>query len=156
MKERAVEIRPMKAGDIDGVLAIEESVFPTPWPRECFEREIESGGMGLSWVALSDGAVVGYIVSWAVADELHIGNLAVTPRLRCFGTGTELVRRSLAAAVEHGIGFATLEVRASNEGATRLYERLGFRPVAMIRGYYPDNGEDAVVMMTALVRERGG
>ena len=67
--------------DVDGVLAIEESVFPTPWPRECFERETECAHGGLSWVALSDGAVVGYVVSWIVADELHIGNLAVAQDL---------------------------------------------------------------------------
>lgn len=155
MSERAVEIRAMAAGDIDGVLAIEESIFPTPWPRECFEREVDGGSEGLSWVALSGGVVTGYIVSWVVADELHIGNVAVALRLRRSGTGTELVRRSLAVAVERGVEFATLEVRASNAGAIRLYERFGFRPVAMMKSYYPDNGEDAVVMMAALAREGG-
>lgn len=153
--ERAVEIRAMAAGDLDAVLAIEESVFPTPWPRECFEREVEGGSPGLTWVAVSAGAVVGYIVAWEVADELHIGNLAVAPALRRSGVGTELVRRSLAAALESGAGFATLEVRASNEAAIRLYERFGFRPVAMMKRYYPDNGEDAIVMMAALASEDG-
>ena len=153
MSEWAVEIRAMAAGDIDGVLAIEESIFPTPWTRECFEREVEVGNEGLSWVALSGGIVIGYIVSWVVADELHIGNVAVDLRLRRSGTGTELVRRSLAVAGERGVEFATLEVRASNDGAIRLYERFGFKPVAMMKRYYPDNGEDAVVMLAALARE---
>ena len=58
-------------------------------------------------------------------------------------------------AVERGVEFATLEVRASNGAAIRLYERFGFRPVAMMKSYYPDNGEDAVVMMAALAREGG-
>ena len=40
----------------------------------------------------------------------------------------------------------TLEVRASNAGAIRLYESLGFRPSGMRRGYYTDNREDALIM----------
>ena len=111
---------------------------------------MEGEGRGLSWGALSEGTVVGYIVSWIVADELHIANLAVAEELRRSGTASELVRCSLAAAAVRGVRFATLEVRASNEGAMRLYERFGFKPVAMMKRYYPDNGEDAVVMMAVL------
>ena len=40
----------------------------------------------------------------------------------------------------------TLEVRVSNEGAIRLYERLGFEPRGIRRGYYTDNREDALIM----------
>lgn len=153
MGEREIEIRAMSSRDVDSVLAIEESIFPTPWPRECFEREAGSEQGGLSRVALSDGRVIGYVVSWIVADELHIGNLAVTKVRRGAGIGTELVRASLEEAVRQGVRFATLEVRASNDGAIRLYERFGFRQVAMMKRYYPDNGEDAVVMMAGLTTE---
>jgi ribosomal-protein-alanine N-acetyltransferase len=34
----------------------------------------------------------------------------------------------------------------SNEGAVKLYERLGFRAQGIRRGYYTDNREDAVIM----------
>jgi [ribosomal protein S18]-alanine N-acetyltransferase len=47
---------------------------------------------------------------------------------------------------ERGVECATLEVRASNEAAIRLYEGLGFVQSARRKGYYPDNREDAVVM----------
>ena len=40
----------------------------------------------------------------------------------------------------------TLEVRVSNDGAIRLYERLGFSPTGVRRGYYTDNREDALIM----------
>ena len=40
----------------------------------------------------------------------------------------------------------TLEVRVSNEGAIRLYEKLGFEPRGIRRGYYTDNREDALIM----------
>ena len=42
--------------------------------------------------------------------------------------------------------WMTLEVRASNHGAMALYEKLGFKVIGRRRGYYTDDGEDAVVM----------
>ena len=42
--------------------------------------------------------------------------------------------------------FATLEVRASNEPAIRLYERYDFVPVGRRKGYYDAPKEDAVLM----------
>ena len=40
----------------------------------------------------------------------------------------------------------TLEVRTSNDGAIRLYERFGFRAAGRRRAYYHDNREDALIM----------
>ena len=40
----------------------------------------------------------------------------------------------------------TLEVRVSNAGAIKLYERLGFKGRGVRRGYYTDNREDALIM----------
>jgi ribosomal-protein-alanine N-acetyltransferase len=52
----------------------------------------------------------------------------------------------LHRARERGATCSTLEVRAGNEAAVRLYESLGYRTVATRRAYYPDNREDALVM----------
>jgi ribosomal-protein-alanine N-acetyltransferase len=43
--------------------------------------------------------------------------------------------------------LATLEVRESNHEAQRLYEKCGFRTVAIRKKYYSDNREDAIVMI---------
>ena len=40
-----------------------------------------------------------------------------------------------------------LEVRAGNVPARRLYQRHGFREAGVRKQYYPDNGEDALVMV---------
>jgi ribosomal-protein-alanine N-acetyltransferase len=40
----------------------------------------------------------------------------------------------------------TLEVRTSNEHAIKMYEGFGFKVIGRRRGYYTDNGEDAIVM----------
>ncbi len=44
-------------------------------------------------------------------------------------------------------------MRVSNERAQRLYEWFGFSRVGTLRGYYSDNGEDAVVMLTPALDE---
>ena len=53
-----------------------------------------------------------------------------------------LVQRAFAL----GARWITLEVRDTNDHAIRLYERFGFKAIGRRRGYYTDNGEDAVIM----------
>jgi ribosomal-protein-alanine N-acetyltransferase len=48
-----------------------------------------------------------------------------------------------------------LEVRRSNIAAIRLYRGLGFSALGVRRGYYSDNGEDAVEMILGLDPETG-
>ena len=50
------------------------------------------------------------------------------------------------AAYDLGAKWVTLEVRTSNENAQRMYENFGFKVIGRRRGYYTDNGEDAIVM----------
>ena len=45
-----------------------------------------------------------------------------------------------------GATRATLEVRASNVGARRLYERLGFAVAGLRRRYYTNPEEDALIL----------
>lgn len=46
------------------------------------------------------------------------------------------------------IKYITLEVRASNEKAKRLYEKFGFKSLGVRKKYYQDNNEDAIIMWT--------
>jgi [ribosomal protein S18]-alanine N-acetyltransferase len=93
-------------------------------------------------VAESGGAIAGFLVSRAIAGEREIFNLAVDPAMRRQGIAEALLRRELSAAAS--VWF--LEVRASNMGARRLYAKIGFRELAIRRGYYDEPSEDAIVM----------
>lgn len=55
-----------------------------------------------------------------------IQNLGVTPPHRGAGLGTALLLQSLLGFREQGVSHVHLEVTAENEGAIRLYRRLGF------------------------------
>ena len=150
MSAVAVRIRPIEKGDLTTVLELEELLFATPWSRGSFEDELRPGTNAVALVADASGRVVGYLVGWVIADELHVGNIAVAPGHRRRGIARAMLGTLLRAAVEEGAVLATLEVRPSNRAAWGLYGSFGFRPVAVRTGYYTDNGEDAVVMMTEL------
>ena len=64
--------------------------------------------------------------------------------------GTALIDTMLTATEEAGIMAHTLEVRAGNEPAKNLYARFGFKEAGLRRGYYADNGEDAIIMWRGL------
>ncbi len=94
-------------------------------------------------VAESDGKVVGFLVTRAVAaDEIEILNLAVADAHRRSGIGSALVQ----SVVEHFRGDVFLEVRESNTAARKLYERLRFEEVSRRQEYYENPTEACVVM----------
>ncbi len=67
-----------------------------------------------------------------IVDEFGFGavqNLGVTREHRGCGLGAALLCRAVEGFRTHGLARAYLEVTAHNEGAVRLYERLGFRRV---------------------------
>lgn len=144
-------IEPMRASDLDEVLAIEAVSFPEPWPRAVFERELgdEAAGEGSVariWRAPDDGRVRGTIVYRFGVDEVELHQVAVAPESRGQGIGRALVEHFLADAIARGTFRALLEVRAGNVAARALYAALGFVHLATRRGYYRDNGEDALVL----------
>jgi ribosomal protein S18 acetylase RimI-like enzyme len=57
----------------------------------------------------------------------HIAQVAVDPQHRRHGLAERLVTDAIARAAAMGRGEITLLVGETNEGARRLYERLGFR-----------------------------
>jgi ribosomal-protein-alanine N-acetyltransferase len=73
-------------------------------------------------------------------------NVAVASTFRRRGVATELLERLFDVTETDPQRGYTLEVRVSNVGAIRLYERLGFEARGIRRGYYTDNREDALIM----------
>lgn len=140
----------MKKEDMDQVLAIEQASFSMPWSRNLFLSEFRSPLVSTLLVALADDPssrrVIGFIVYWLVAEEVHILNLAAAPERRRQGVAKKLVLAALRSANQKGAKRAFLEVRASNTSAQRLYSSLGFSGTSVRRGYYDTPIEDAVLM----------
>jgi ribosomal-protein-alanine N-acetyltransferase len=134
--------------DVEEVVAIERTSFTDPWSARAFAMETaEKAERSWSWVAELNGRVAGYIVAWPVEDEVHLANIAVAPQWRGRGIGRFLMEKLLERARRGKASWIALEVRFSNHWARRLYESLGFRPVAIRKNYYRNDAEDALVMM---------
>jgi ribosomal-protein-alanine N-acetyltransferase len=133
--------------DLDGVLQVEAESFTNPWTREMYAWELQNRSVCHIYVARTpECRVAGFCAFWVVFDEIHINNVAVRPELRGRGMGTALMRRVFREGASLGARRATLEVRASNEGALRLYVRLGFYVAGTRRHYYTAPVEDALIL----------
>jgi len=99
---------------------------------------------------LSSGSqyIVGFAGFWVMADEAHIISLAVREALYRQGVGELLLIATIDLATQLKASIITLEVRASNTVAIRLYRKYGFIQVGLRRGYYIENKEDAILMST--------
>jgi ribosomal-protein-alanine N-acetyltransferase len=137
-------IRPLQMRDLGAVDVIERRSYETPWSRSMFAGELAKPG-SLCLGAFDGGTLVGYMIISRYVDAWHVMNVAVDPEHRRRGVAKRLLERmfELTDGAERGY---TLEVRVSNDPAIRLYERLGFRPRGVRRGYYTDNREDALIM----------
>ena len=87
-------------------------------------------------VACVGAEVSGFAIMRYGDDDAHLDLLAVAPPFRRAGVGRQLLQWLEKCAVVAGIFNVALEVRASNEGAQRFYQRLGYRAVIQLPGYY--------------------
>lgn len=141
-----VVLTPMRRRHLRGVLRIEAAVYPHPWSPGLFAGELAMPDSRVYLVARIGAAVAGYGGLMVVVDDGHITTLAVDPLWQRQGLATRLLLHLARRAVAHGVEQLTLEVRLSNRAAQELYRRFGFVPAGIRRGYYVDNGEDALVM----------
>jgi ribosomal-protein-alanine N-acetyltransferase len=133
--------------DLTGVLEVESESFTNPWTREMYTWELQNRAVCHVYVLRTlDCAVAGFCAFWLVLDEIHINNVAIRPAYRGHGLGSALMHHVLAEARRLGAHRATLEVRDSNAGARRLYERIGFRVAGTRRNYYSHPVEDALIL----------
>ena len=141
----AVEIRRLELSDLNAIEGIEQRAYPTPWSRSMFASEIAKP-TSICLGAFEGSELVGYIVNSRYVDAWHVMNVAVDPDRQRRGIATALLERLFDVTRDDERRGYTLEVRVSNDGAIRLYERLGFEARGIRRGYYTDNREDALIM----------
>jgi ribosomal protein S18 acetylase RimI-like enzyme len=126
---------------------IDSVVFPSLGnPPGCFclmtEISRKSGFLpNATWLL---GSTSGYCGTVQGVCELGgvgaIQNLGITPEYRGRGLGTLLLLQALNGFRNAGLNRALLEVTAQNEGAIRLYRRLGFRRLKTVYKAVPVGG----------------
>jgi ribosomal-protein-alanine N-acetyltransferase len=99
----------------------------------------------VSWVAVDDGTVVGFLLAWHIVDEVHVLNVAVKKTERRRGIARTLLAELFAYANARAVRTMYLEVRLGNSPAIELYRVHGFYASNVRKAYYAD-GEDALEM----------
>jgi len=148
-----IRIRTAERADLLAIHRIEQAVFPQPWPFSALESYLGESGFLVAETDEDDARVAGYVIADTVPNHGtplgHVKDLAVREEHRREGVATALLRRALSLLESVGAASVKLEVRADNEGATRLYRQFGFEHRKTIPNYY-SNGEDALVMVRLL------
>lgn len=139
----------MTAADIENVIAIERASFQFPWSTRFFLDELQVD-CARSILAEVDGRIVGYVLFWFLPEEVDIHNIAVHPDFRRQGIRRLLLEQVVDSARRQERLRVTLDVRFSNAPAQNLYRSFGFVIRGLRKGYYSDNGEDALVMALEL------
>jgi len=142
-------VRRMTEQDVDAVVAIEEQVFTLPWSKESYLGELKNQ-FATYLVCDKEAQVAGYVGIWVVFEEAHITNVAVAPQWRGQGLGRVLMEEAEKVARQKNALRILLEVRPSNYAALSLYQSLGYMETGRRKGYYSDNGEDAIIMTKLL------
>ena len=157
-------ISPSVLQDVDRLYEIECACFAIPWSRDslssfiansehtfCLAARAYTGeihGQLISPVPEKGSGykeIIGYIGVMYVLDEGEISNIAVHPDFRGAGIGSALLRDAQEYCRRIGVKTIHLEVRPGNQYALALYRSCGFIQTGLRRGYYADNGEDALL-----------
>jgi ribosomal protein S18 acetylase RimI-like enzyme len=149
-----MEIRGMRAGDIEGYLDCEARVWESlrgVLPDEFVERNLRWGrreGVVDAWlrvlgdpewivlVALEGGSVVGVVqgrVDWSRLSSL--GFLGVDEGYRRRGIGRGLVEGFVEESRGRGAAKVTLDTSPALRGAVKLYAEMGFVPEGFLKGH---------------------
>jgi ribosomal-protein-alanine N-acetyltransferase len=135
----------MNESHVRQVAELEKLCFSDPWSEKSVASELDNK-LSLWLVAVEDDEVVGYIGSQTCCDETDMMNVAVHPQHRRKGIAEALVLALVDELKEAGSYCLTLEVRASNDPAKSLYEKLGFEQVGRRPNYYRNPKEDALIL----------
>ena len=144
----------MTENDIPEVARLERMIFTDPWPEKVYRETFAIEGV--EYVVAIDRpdrdeagggeTIVGAAGVRNIAGTGEITNVMVLPEYRQAGIATRMITDLLKRGRQLGAEEFTLEVRAGNETAIRLYEKLGFVSEGIRPKFYRNPEEDALIM----------
>ncbi len=140
----------MQLTDLEQVVRIEREIFLFPWSLQNFADSLQAGYT--CQVTEQDNNICGYSVMMLGPDEAHLLTIGIAAHWQGQGWGEKLLQHFIQLAQQQGKESMLLDVRESNHGATKLYQRMGFKQIAKRKDYYPamSGREDAIIMERSL------
>ncbi len=141
-----VVITPMRRRHLRSVMRIESQAVHRGWSVGLYLAELRREQDRVYLVAKIGSDVVGFGGLLLQDEDAHITTIGVDEVKHGQRIGSRLMLALARAAIGAGAQNLTLEVRATNEPAIKLYRRFGLAPAGVRKNYYADIGEDAIVM----------
>jgi ribosomal-protein-alanine N-acetyltransferase len=140
----------MTAGDLDQVIAIEQSLKQAPhWSHAAYLSSLDPSSLPsrLFLVAMdsSTHSVLAFAVASVLPPQAELEMIAVAPLAQRSGLASSLFASLRDSLTVRNVSEVILEVRASNYPALALYRHLGFSQTAQRPRYYTDPVEDALL-----------
>lgn len=145
MEQSKLVVRLMSDEDAVYLAKIEEDTFSMPWKVSDF-LEMNAHDEVKYLVAELDGVIIGGCGIRNIVGDGEITNVVIHKDFRGKGYAYEMLCNLLDEGRKMGISDFTLEVRASNIPAIKLYEKLGFESAGIRPGFYEKPKEDANIM----------
>ena len=128
--------------DVVKIAQMEKEYFSDGWSESSVKTQVDNKKV----IVLKNGEdIIGYCIFMMAADEGEILRIATDRKMRKSGAGKKLLMFVIGYMKEQSCSEVYLEVRESNIGAIALYESAGFENIGIRKGYYRDNGENAVL-----------
>lgn len=121
------------------------AIAPDPWSRSDLQSNAENPHRFIL-VALLGGQVAGFACFMEIGGCADLEQIVISPECRRQGIGQALITSAMERLAKKGVKSCLLEVRASNLGAIRLYEKSGFKALAARPGLYSNPSEDGLIM----------
>lgn len=137
--------RKMQESDVSKIADIEEENFSIPWSEASLLKEVNNEN-SLFVAAEFEGNIAGYAGMYLIGTEGDITNVVVSHIYRRNGIASAIIEYIVEYAKSVGITDLTLEVRAGNTAAIKLYEKYGFESEGIRPGFYDFPKEDALIM----------
>jgi aminoglycoside 6'-N-acetyltransferase len=139
-------LRPITDADVDGLVALVQSPGVREWWWEAGDPDRLRDGfrddVGSAFVIEVDGELAGWLGFHEETDPgyRHASvDISLDPRFQGQGLGPDAIRTVIRwLAAERGHHRFTIDPSARNERAIKAYERLGFKPVGVLRRYERD------------------
>lgn len=141
-----IQIVPLTKALVPQVAAVEALCFSEPWSEQAYREACERDEYLYIAAINGEGRAVGMCGLLIGLFEAEVMNVAVHPDYRRQGIAAKLMQALLEAGDARGVQEYTLEVRAGNVGAIRLYESYGFVSEGIRPDFYRKPVEDALIM----------
>ena len=108
--------------------------------RNYIEKELSVNPYGKILLLKENDEIIGYLYYSDIFERAEINQIEVNSIHRNCGYGTKM----MDYFIEHADKDISLEVCKTNTPALKLYEKYGFKEVAIRKGYY--DGVDGLLM----------